>query len=187
MTIDLKYDLKYTRIHCVRESPIPIHIVRMRIDPHDSFSDESLRELVLTACDAVEELTNRTIFWSEWELFHKRGDILLPMGPVREIKDVQIKTGRKWIPVDLKNPDEFEQSWQNNESRYIKLKGWQSDQQVKVIYCAGYKAGDYLQGNIPASIYNYILSLCEKYYHKEPNQEVLEMRNWLHQQGINIW
>ena len=184
MTIDLKYDLKYRRIHCVRESPIPIHIVRMRIDPHDSFQDDSLKELVVTACDMVEEITNRSIFWSEWELFHKRGDILLPMGPVRQVKEVQIKIGRKWINIDLNNQEEFEQSWQNNESRYIKIKGWQTGQQVRVLYCAGYREGDYLKSNIPASIYNYILSMCEKQYHREP--EILPIQT-LHLHGMNIW
>ena len=76
--------------------------------------------------------------------------------------------GRKWVDVSLDDEDEFEQSWQNNESRYIKVKKWQEGQLVKVLYFSGYKTDDYLSGNMPSSIYKYILNLCVSEYMRQP-------------------
>ena len=189
-TDPLGNDLQYQRLECERTVPIPVSIIRGYIDAHDSVTDTEIIELARIACDLAEERTMRSIFWSQWELKHRRGDIILPRAPIREVKQVQIKNGRKWVDVDLKNEEAFEQYWQNNESRYIKIKQWQPGQQIKVTYMAGYKEEDYILGNIPASIYKYILNLCVSEYLKEPLSKEIqsEQKFMLNRfEGLNIW
>lgn len=183
-------DLQYRRLECDRTVPIPISIIRSYIDAHDSVTDDEIKDLARIACDLTEERTMRSIFLSKWELRHRRGDIMLPKAPIREVQQVEIKQGRKWVQLDLKDEEVFEQYWQNNESRYVKIKQWQPGQQIKITYIAGYKEDDYTLGNIPASIYKHILNLCLSEYSKEPvSKEVWHENKYMLSQfeGLNIW
>lgn len=165
----IRFDgLQYKKLDYDRKVPIPIDIIRRYIDAHDTCTDAEIEMIAHSACQRTEEHTERSIFWTEWELQHLRGDILLKSPPIRSISKVSIKVGRKWVDVSLDDEDEFEQSWQNNESRYIKVKKWQEGQLVKVLYFSGYKTDDYLSGNMPSSIYKYILNLCVSEYMRQP-------------------
>ena len=127
----IRFDgLQYKKLDYDRKVPIPIDIIRRYIDAHDTCTDAEIEMIAHSACQRTEEHTERSIFWTEWELQHLRGDILL--------------------------------------KSYIKVKKWQEGQLVKVLYFSGYKTDDYLSGNMPSSIYKYILNLCVSEYMRQP-------------------
>jgi len=164
-----KYDgLECRRLEKAQDAPIPLDIIRRYVDAHHSVDDDFIRDLGRRGASYAEERTSRSVFWTKWELTHCRGDINIPWAPVRQVESVSVKRGRSWSQVDMGNEDVFERIWKNDESNYIVLKEWQSDQKVRVIYFAGYQLTDYMQNKMPYHISQLILNECKAIYRSEP-------------------
>jgi hypothetical protein len=170
--------------------PITLDQIRYHINAHPHDPDEYIEQIGLAACQITETRLAQSIILSKWELTQERDEIILDRPPVNKIESVEVKGRRKWISLDVNNPDVVERTFSCNGSVKVRVMSWIEKQKVRITYTAGY--GDSIL-KMPASIMQYVLNLCIALYQGRPySREMAHLQDqlispYVQEQSWSLW